>query len=454
MSMLVYNFLENSFLLKEEELANNYKKFSEFEIKSELQSYRDYIIKNIKKIDEEISIYGNMIRLFQPYDISELSKIKEMAFYLDQVIVPDSLFPLSIQEGKQKQVFNEFLGGKESSINRENLSNLLKRIKEVKPMVEVGYVKFFPITYFFEENSEIPFIYSETAFSDTLPKNLMTYYHQNGKVRSFSKNGPYLKVNKNFELDRTIDIEFADNDIGFTNMYNLLEQKILNYDEAKGIAEISMHLPKEKPSKESFENWVYQSLNKSASHHFGNVVKNISLSSRLKSHFVTSSTFVSHLINSKFESQNNIESTVINSMLNFDLKFFDDVNLDTLMSIRKNDGEEFQLFRRELEKNLRELKNIQNEDIFKSKIEDVKHEMQEVQVSAINSKVKHMRKGVLANTIMGVGGLSTSVISGGFSLVATAMALANGYKSYLDYQKEVQENPSFFLWKVKKYENK
>ena len=63
----------------------------------------------------------------------------------------------------------------------------------------------------------------------------MNLYYDNTQVRSFSKNGQYLSLNKNFEPDRTIEILFKDDDTKFTNMYDLLEVKTENINNEKNI---------------------------------------------------------------------------------------------------------------------------------------------------------------------------------------------------------------------------
>ena len=60
-----------------------------------------------------------------------------------------------------------------------------------------------------------------------------------------------------------------------------------------------------------------------------------------------------------------------------------------------------------------------------------------------------MQKQKAINATIGLGGLASSIHTSGFSLIATAMALGKGYKDYLDYQKQVKNNPAYLLWKTK-----
>lgn len=455
MSKIIYDFLKDSFLYQDKYLFDNFSKFSDSDIKKELNKYRNHILKNIHKLYEEITIYANQIRIFDTSNLIDLTKIKQMSFYLDNVIITDQLFKLTQPINNQQDIFTKFSLGieKDNNINRNNLVNILKGFKEAEILVESTYLKFFPTSYFFEPNSEIPLISSEKQFSDVLPKNIMNLYYDNTQVRSFSKNGQYLSLNKNFEPDRTIEILFKDDDTKFTNMYDLLEVKIENFNNEKNIANIAMYMPKTKPTQERFDNWVYQSINQSIKSHFNKISSDINLSTQLKAQYITTSPFVDTLLKNQFNMQTDIKTNVSNLMLNFDLKFFENINIKDLMSIRKNDAEEFELFRRELEKQLREIRNEKDISKIKSKIEDVKHELEEVQIASINLKIKKIKNILSKDALIGVAGLGASFATSGLTVFATILSGFHGYKNFTEHQNQIKENPSYFLWKIKKNAN-
>ena len=450
MSKLIYTFLKNSFLYEDKFLINNYSKFSEKEIQKEFERYRNYILKNIHNLYEEITIYANQIKIFNTNTLMNFSKIKQMSIYLDQVIITDPLFEISTPTNTTQNTFNEYLGVKKDNlINRKNLVEIIQKFKNAEILVESTYLKFFPTSYFFEPKSEIPFTYSENQYGNILPRNIMDLYYENKILRSFKKNGQYLTINKNFEIDRTIEVLFKNDDTEFMNMYNLFEQEIISINEKEKKIEFAMTLPNTPPSKESFDCWVTQSINQSSIAHFRKISMDISLSTKLKAQYITTSSFVSELLKSQFNIETNIKSNVTDLMLNFDLNFFEDIDIRDLMSIRKDDGEEFELFRRELEKQLRDLKLEKDVLKIKSKIEDVKHELEEVQIAAINSKIKSIKNKSSIDIGIGLAGLGASVFTSGISTFATLISIFNGYKTYTEYQNEIKENPSYFLWKVK-----
>lgn len=450
MSQIIYDFLKDSFLYDDKFIKNQYSLVSEVEIKNEFTKYRNYILKNMSKLHEEITLYANQIKIFSIDKFIDFSKIRQMSFYLDQVIISDPLFKIATPSSLTQDVFSEYLGvKKESMINKKELTDIIQNFKKAEVLVEATYLKFFPTTYFFEPKSEIPLLYSETQFYDVLPRNIMDLYYQNIKLRTFKKNGAFLTINKNFERDRTLEVLFQNDDTIFKNMYNLLEQRIISYDEKTNTAEFVMSLPDTIPTKESFDNWVNQSINQSAISHFKKISLDINLSIKLKAQYITTSSFVDKILKNQFNLKSDIKSHVNNLMLNFDLNFFEDIDIKNLMAIRKNDGEEFEVFRRELEKQLRDIKNEKDSSIIQSKIQDVKHELEEVQIAAINSKMKKMKRKSSIDFVIGTAGLGASFAIGGISTFATLVSLFNGYKTYNEYQDDVKGNPSYFLWKVK-----
>ncbi|HII4358803.1 hypothetical protein [Vibrio parahaemolyticus] len=67
----------------------------------------------------------------------------------------------------------------------------------------------------------------------------------------------------------------------------------------------------------------------------------------------------------------------------------------------------------------------------------------------IAPQMKHIKKVHLTDVGIAFAGLGLSMATGGTSLLATALAMAHGYKSYSDYKSKMTANPCHFLWNVK-----
>jgi hypothetical protein len=120
------------------------------------------------------------------------------------------------------------------------------------------------------------------------------------------------------------------------------------------------------------------------------------------------------------------------------------------MEIRKYEEDVFTNFRFELERNFRELRNINDPNEIKIKKENILHELNEVQVDKISKTLKEINRKKLTDAILLIGGLIGASQTGGISLLASAVALAKGYKDFKEYSEKVKENPSYLLWTIQK----
>ena len=159
--------------------------------------------------------------------------------------------------------------------------------------------------------------------------------------------------------------------------------------------------------------------------------------------------FTSKLISQNFNVKKTIQTETANRIINFDLPFLDNINIEKLMFIREQEAEVFTNFRIELEKHFRELRTLSDPKLIQQRTENIFHELNEVQVQKIRQKVDYISKQVFVNSLVGIGGLAGGFSTGGFSLLATALALGKGFKNYIDYKEKVKENPSYLLWKIK-----
>jgi hypothetical protein len=67
--------------------------------------------------------------------------------------------------------------------------------------------------------------------------------------------------------------------------------------------------------------------------------------------------------------------------MSVDLPFLKELDIEMLMKVRQEEGEAFQSFRLELDKQLRELRLVKDPEALKIKTENVMHELSEVQVT-------------------------------------------------------------------------
>lgn len=449
MGSITYDFLNESFLFDASLVEESYASVGEKELDKELKRYREYVISNLPALRGEINDPSQTMRIFGAKDYFSIEHLIQTAFYLDQVVLPDPLLPFSRTEPDVSKTMTKFLGmNKDYSINRVGLSEAVKRMKLLTPMVAGDYIKFFPISYYLEPGDQVPITFSPNAYSDILPTQVLNAYRERADVRSLEKAKNGWTVENDLKLGRGIAIHFKEDNDENWYIYNLFEQRMVKADDKTRIAHFEISLPSELPGKEYFLAWVNQSINQAAIAHYEQLLKSLFLSSWVGASFITSSPFTHSLLRAD-TSNKTIQSDTAEKVLNMDLPFIANASVNDIMSVRQTDGEAFELFRRDLESKFRELRSIEDPELVRVGIENAVHELSEVQVEKIQQKIKELRKGVFSNAVIAVGGLAGSVITSGASVAATAVAIANGYKSYSEYREKVRENPAYFLWKVK-----
>jgi hypothetical protein len=149
--------------------------------------------------------------------------------------------------------------------------------------------------------------------------------------------------------------------------------------------------------------------------------------------------------------ETSIKQSTTNILMSLDkLPFLEEIDISTLMSVRMEYGDEFQSFRLNLEKYLREFRLIKSPEELKIKVDNALHEIYEVQVSQINSRLRQIKRtSLIIDSFILLGSLIASFQTGGGSALAgIALTTARGFKPFVEYDNQIRQNPAFFIWKA------
>ena len=447
MGKSLINFTKDSYLFQKKSIENQYSRFSDSQIENELERYREFCLeyatqKQTDKQNLNVLIEGSN-------NIVNENFLKQTALYIHQIIINDPVFDFSLPRNDSSRAINQYLGMKNSGINREKLSKASRYIVEHTNAVNSGFIDFLPLSYLHEPPKEIPVNYSKVLFSDILPKELLSYFWENAKVIPIQRIDGHWIIDPKAPLApcRAIDISFS-NDKQNSFSFMLFDTQVTEFDEETGFVKFAQILSETPPSKEDFENWVTQSINQASRRNFDRVYKEITLANSLGTNYLTQSEFIYQLLHKSTPLSSDIETDVLNLMMGIDLPLLENVTLEHILDIREKDGEAFENFRVELEKHLRELRAIKDPSELEVKLENTKHELTSVQIREINKKISKVKNKMFPDAIILVAGLVTTIQTNGWALPALIYAIQNGYKTYQEYVSEVKQNPTFFLWKV------
>lgn len=451
MGSITYNFLADSILFHEDSLSNNFKNETDNRLEKELQDYRQFCISNYQELIKEILDRKSFLKVFSSTEQTSIKLLKQTALYIDQFILPDPLFKQTEAVSKISNVTAKYLGYKETTFDRNKLANSCSYLKSITSMVAGNYVKIFPLSYYFER-PEIPFYAPKDYFNDILPTEVLNYFRENAIVSSLEKmnSGGWQIMEGKLYPCRGIAIDFKNSDLYSGVIYHLFQTEVLNVDKETGIVEYRQTLPDTPPENDLFLAWIRQSVNSASRKYFDEVFLENMIAADLNSTYLCNNLFTSNLVSKQFTVNDSIQTYTANKILNIELPFLEEIDIDKLMNVRELDADIFTNFRIELEKQFRELRTISDEKQLQLKTDNILHELNEVQGQKIKQKITHINQQMGINSVLALGGLSASFQTAGASLIATALAVAKGYKDYRDYKEKVIENPAYLLWKIKR----
>jgi hypothetical protein len=446
----IYDFLNSSLFFDLSLMEDRFAKLAEKRLVAELEKYRAFCISNLEELGEDARGPEHTLRMFAGNSFQTIKMLKQAAFYLDAVILPDPLFPFTQPESQHSAVMSEFLEmPKSKGIDRGSLKEATNFLLQIRPMVAAGYVRFFPLSYFSESPSELPIRYSPTQFAELLPKPILDHYLQAAKVSSLVKREKEWIIEEDLRIGRGIAIGFDGDESRWLDMYQYVSQRTVRVNEETQTVHFEMSMPKTPPPENEFHAWVTQSINQSAGHHFKKLSNELGLAVHSGAMYLTNSPLSRALLDMHTDSERSVKTDTARFVVNLDLPYFRDISMEDLMYARTSDGEAFNLFRRELEKQARELRALEDPGQLKTKTENAMHELLEVQATKVAQTVSRMRKQLATDTVIAVGSLSGAVVTSGWTVLSAILAAAHGYKTFSDYQKTIRENPAYFYWKAK-----
>lgn len=445
----------NSKLAYPKYVNTHFHDLSEKEIKDELIKYRDYVMLNSQKIMIEIVSTEQISVVIESFGkLPNETLFKQLIMYVDKIIADDPIFRhVAFDNDSFSKAMNSLMNLKSSTaINRIQLSDDIKYILSNYELILSGILNFYPVGLLHNQQKDIPLYLSENNFANSVPPAYKPFFAQKARVSNIKDN--IIKQGFDLELGRNIFVDFDGAPFSRGMGFLLMESAFEETDKGKGYFNMSSHLPNELPSQSSFNIWVEQSINKTAGRIFEETLNEILFSKSFNSMYLTQNTFTSELLSIPYLPTNHISSDLANLALSLDLPIIGDIGLDALLKIRTDDGQAFENFRISLQSKLNELRLITNPVELSQKLENLKHELLEVEINSVNKAYRSIRKNLNIDAAILVGSLVSSYFTGGLTLVGAAGALLKGGTDFSKYFSEVKENNGYFLWKVKKALNK
>ena len=457
MSKKCLEFLQNSFLYDLNALNCEYSNYTENEILSELQKYREFVLSNIKIIQGEIIDNKNSLNVCLESDkqLPNEETYKQLMLYMDQVVICDPLF--SKTEDRSLSSFtSEFVMGFSHSekINKKELCEAVSYILSIHVLISNGFVVMLPLSIIHEGPNNIPLTYSNTAFSDVIPKPILDYLRSISQVYNTVpiENGLRVMMDKQLELGTSIFIDFTDKDKLPGTVFQFLNCKSLGHDKTTENLKLRIE-PVENIDNATFRTWVNQSINQAANAHFDTIYKELLLSHECGCMYLTCSNIVSKILSIVIDKPS-IESELATLALSLELPVTSQMPIEDLLAIRNNYGDAFHNFRTDLNSKLITLDTCKDRDSLKKQIDSISYEINNTSVHEVEKEYRKIASTLKLDALSFTGSLIASFTAGGLTPVGAVATFVKGVSDIGKYYTDVRENNGFFIWKLNKMADK
>jgi hypothetical protein len=453
MSRVLYDFLTESFLFREDYLNDNFASFDLHELEAELQRYREHVLASLDDIEAETNARDTLLSIFFDTVVRSqpsIDRLKQCAFYFDFVVVDDPLFALSKRPDPAAKAPTEMLGYQQPRAGRDEIASAARFMQSLAPMVGADFLKLSPVSFYHEPTEGIPYRVSANLFFESVPSELHPFFQERVRVHSMwqTEGGTWAyRPGQPLTPSRAIHVEFDGLERGYA--YYLFATKVLSVEEGTRTVTTVNTLPDTPPSLEEFAVWVTQSINQSSGNVLRTILTDLTRASFSGSLVCTDSTLVSELMSSH-GANTNLETDLANLALQFQVPTLSRATTADLMDARVNHGEAFRNFRVALERELRALRHIEDPEERGRKLEEVRHEFEMVQLNQVRTEIERIKRNLIGEGIAGAASMSAVLYNPqatilGFLAAAVAAAAA---KTSLNYFNQIRTHPAYFLWRV------
>ena len=451
MSHIAFEFLSDSLLFDQERIATKYADVSDAELWTELEKYRAHLLARTEDLLAEIAGVEGALSVY--FDTSShvfptVDLLKQCALYFDRGVIDDPIFRLTRRSTASDAAFGEYLGFSAPELSRDDLSLSAAFMRSVRSMTAGQFLKFVPISAVLEPPDKTPITYSATLYAERIPAELREWVRQRARIttmRRSDRKGWTWRPGDALEVGRAICVDFEDYGDAFP--YFLFESKFESHADDLNRFTVIQRMPESPPPREQFEAWVQQSVNQAGGRVLEHLQVDLVHAAHSRSMFLTESAFLADLL--RLRSDPTLSEDVARFALQLDLPVLAGISAEDLMRVRNEHGEAFHAFRLTLQRHLRELRMLQDTSVIEQRLQNLQHELEEVQVADVKREAQRVKREVFRSLVIGAVSVAAAVPTTGLSLTGLVPAADAASRAATSYRDRVKEHPAFFLWKLK-----
>lgn len=442
----LYDFLHESPLFSES--GSEYRGITDDRLRRELEAYRDHALAEVPAPSRS----GRGFQAFAGTARVPIEHLVRSALYVERYLLDDPLLGFGRPPRDVDRAYDESRGLDPNAVNRGSVAAAATYMKRLAPFVAGGYVDVLPISHVFEPPAQLPVYASPSGFADALPEDVLAWFHRRADVVSVRRDGTGYVTEPDLRVGRGIHVGFEGGDPLTGMIYELFEQRVVDYDEATRIMRLVQTLPDEPPTREVFDHWVFQSVNKTARVVFDQIATEVALAARVGASYLTPHGLAFDLLQRTQPQPEPLRVHTANTLLDLRVEALEGLSPADVMGVRR-DGRAFAAFRMELERQLKDLRAEDDDERRRVKAENAVHEIVEVQRAEVDRAVRDARRAVGTSVAVAGCGLVAAVAGGPVTLTVAGLMTAAGaaIKATGDVFRHVDavhERPAYVLWKL------
>ncbi len=452
MSRVSFDFLSDSVLLDRAAQANLFSDLTDKELMEELAAYRGHVLDRLEELQNDVLSYRGRLGAYFGTSVCSEPKLRQLiraGLYFDFLVIDDPLFRCGRKQTSDRETYMGFLGYERGPLNRQSVVDAARLVAELRPFVAGGVLKLVPASVQNEPSSKIALAYSQTLFAERVPAPLLPWFHGRAEVlplRRDSRSGWESRPHDELTPCRGIEVRLRGFDEGMRFHLMTVRMEESERDGEKALQMIQW-IPDEPPDANAFRQWVTQSINEMSGEVYREVAEDMRVAAGFGTMMFTDSELVSELLDVQIGENGGIREDLANLAMQFELPFLDDLTAEHLMTIRESEGEAFESYRLALQRQLRGLRRVDSEVELVQRLEEVQHEMAEVQVRHVRNEVARLKRELFRDAAIGLASLAAVTPSQGLSLATLLWAGEKVWKHSLKFA-EIRRQPSHFVWRL------
>ena len=445
----ITDYMDESCLFDPVWIVDAFARLSDAEIEGELGRYREFRLadQQLAVPEQGLSIVPDRGRLVA------MDTLKQAALYMDTALVEDPLFSFSEPITPERNMWAVLSTGWGIERDRSALTEIVTYMHELRRSVDAGVVRLVPFEAQRAFDGHPMPMKSVTSVrgQHALPEDVVRLFLDRLEVQDRDNNNrPWTPIS----------------DLGATNRFGVrfkgdIESRVGQYSriartpvrQADGRVHMAYSNPVEAPAPQDFIEWALGCIYQTAMTIVADVKRDLAFADAHGALYQTSSSLVADLITHSTQGDGGLREDVLKYTLQLNVPVLNEATLDEVVDVREKEGDAFQAFRRHLESTLKELRLVTDATELQRRIENVSHEITEVQVADVERKVKAVRRNrnmMLTSTALTVSAAILPLGIGISSAVVGALGFLQAMQTRNALQDQVKENPAYFLWKLRR----